>query len=123
MAKKKNVEMYDRALKLYRQTLTTEEKQKEFADLTEDKQKVKVDGWRNRNKAIIVGDLLNDINKLNKDELNKLKENLQTYLTKIDDAVKNLKVKEIDVKKKEKETLMKRVEQIDNDIAKMESEI
>lgn len=96
MAKKKNLEMYDRALRLYSlYTLTTEEKQKEFAELTDEKQKVRVDGWKSRNKAIIVGDMLNDINKLNYSDLTTLKYDLENYLKELDKAFDNVKDKEI----------------------------
>ena len=70
MAKKKNVEMYDRALRLYRlNELTTEEKRKEFDALTETQRNGKVDRWKRENKHIIVYDMLVDFEKLNEIEL------------------------------------------------------
>lgn len=106
MAKTKNVEMYERALKLYRlNVLTTVEKRKEFDDLDESAQVKKVNGFKQRNKALFVCDTLNRINKLNHNELTKLKDDLENYLKKIEDAFSNIKDKEIKKLEEEKENL------------------
>ena len=106
MAKTKNVEMYERALKLYRlNVLTTEEKRKEFDDLNESAQEKKVNGFKQRNKALFLCDSLNKLDKLNRDELTKLKLDLENYLKKIDDAFRNINDKEIKKLEEEKENL------------------
>lgn len=121
MARKKNLDVYNRVLKLYSvYVLTDDAKKAEFESLTEDEKQKKVNGWKARNKAIILGDLLSKIDSLNYGELCKLKEDLTEYINEVDNAIANISKKEIENKEKEKEQLTKeynrQIEKINKEI-------
>lgn len=106
MARKKNLDVYNRVLKLYSVfVLTDDTKKAEFESLTEDEKQKKVSGWKARNKPIIVGDLLSKTDSLNYAELSKLKDDLTEYINEVDNAITNISQKEIENKEKEKEQL------------------
>ena len=121
MARKKNLDVYNRVLKLYSvYVLTDDEKKAEFESLTEDEKQKKVNGWKARNKAIILGDLLSKTDILNYGELSKLKDDLTEYINKVDYAIAHISHKEINDKNKEKEQLTmeynKKIEKLNKEI-------
>ena len=121
MARKKNLDVYNRVLKLYSvYVLTDDEKKAEFESLTENEKQKKVNGWKARNKAIILGDLLSKTDILNYAELSKLKEDLTEYINQVNEAISNISKKEIENKEKEKEQLTKeynkQIEKINKEI-------
>ena len=121
MARKKNLDVYNRVLKLYSvYVLTDDAKKAEFESLTEDEKQKKVNGWKVRNKPIIVGDLLSKTDSLNYAELSKLKDDLTEYINKVNYAIANISHKEINDKNKEKEQLKK---EYNKQIEKLNKEI
>ena len=121
MARKKNLDVYNRVFKLYSvYVLTDDEKKAEFESLTEDEKQKKVNGWKVRNKPIIVGDLLSKTDILNYGELCKLKEDLTEYINKVNYAIANISRKEINDKNKEKAQLKK---EYNKQIEKLNKEI
>lgn len=121
MARKRNENAFNQTFKLYSLfVLTTEEKRKEFEELTEDKQNKKVSAWRVRNPQYFVAEQLKNISTLNPAELKQLKENLNGYIQQIEEEEKNVIDKEIKSKEKEKEMLQmeldKRIEKINKEI-------
>jgi len=126
MARKKNLNAYNRVLKLYSvYVLTDDEKKAEFESLTENEKQKKVNGWKVRNKPIIVGDLLSKTDSLNYGELCKLKEDLTEYINEVDNAIANISQKEIENKEKEKEQLTKefnrQIEKLNKEIEEIKS--
>lgn len=126
MARKKNLDVYNRVLKLYSvYVLTDDEKKAEFESLTEDKKQKKVNGWKVRNKPIIVGYLLSKTDSLNYGELSKLKEDLTEYINQVNKAISNINQKEIENKEKEKEQLTKefnkQIEKLNKEIEEIKS--
>lgn len=126
MARKKNLDVYNRVLKLYSvYVLTDETKKAEFASLTEDEKQKKVNGWKVRNKPIILGDLLSKTDSLNYGELCKLKEDLTEYINEVNKAITNISKKEIENKEKEKEQLTKeynkQIEKLNKEIEEIKS--
>lgn len=121
MARKKNLDVYNRVFKLYSvYVLTDDEKKAEFESLTQDEKQKKVNGWKVRNKPIIVGDLLSKTDILNYGELCKLKEDLTEYINKVNYAIANISRKEINDKNKEKAQLKK---EYNKQIEKLNKEI
>ena len=121
MARKKNLDVYNRVFKLYSvYVLTDDEKKAEFESLTENEKQKKVNGWKVRNKPIIVGDLLSKTDILNYGELCKLKEDLTEYINKVNYAIANISRKEINDKNKEKAQLKK---EYNKQIEKLNKEI
>ncbi len=121
MARKKNLDVYNRVFRLYSvYVLTDDEKKAEFESLTEDEKQKKVNGWKARNKAIILGDLLSKTDILNYGELSKLKDDLTEYIKKVDYAIAHISHKEINDKNKEKEQLTmeynKKIEKLNKEI-------
>ncbi len=126
MARKKNLDVYNRVLKLYSVfVLTDDEKKAEFESLTEDEKQKKVNGWKVRNKPIIVGDLLSKTDSLNYAELSKLREDLTEYINEVNKAISNISQKEIENKEKEKEQLTKeynkQIEKLNKEIEEIKS--
>lgn len=122
MARKKNLNVYNRVFKLYSvYVLTDDTKKAEFESLTDDEKQKKVNGWKVRNKPIIVGDLLSKTDSLNYGELFKLKDDLTEYINKVNYAIANISSKEIENKNKEKEQLTKeynkQIEKLDKEIS------
>ncbi|MDY6438380.1 MAG: hypothetical protein SPK85_04605 [Prevotella sp.] len=121
MARKKNLDVYNRVFKLYSvYVLTDDEKKAEFESLSNDDKQKKVSGWKARNKPIIVGDLLSKTDSLNYAELSKLKEDLTEYINEVNKAISNISQKEIENKEKEKEQLKteynKKIEKLNKEI-------
>lgn len=74
MARRKNLNEYERALNLYTIfVLKTDDKIKEFEALKESEKVSRVNGFKQRNNALIVGDMLKDLKNLSREELNKLR--------------------------------------------------
>jgi len=105
MARRKNNEIYKRALELYTlDVLTTEDTRKDFDALSESEREKKVNGYKQRNKALFVGVRLENLQNFNGTELNKLKKDLQNYLKEIDDAIEiynNREIKDLENQIKE----------------------
>lgn len=105
MERRKNNEIYKRALELYTlDVLTTEDTRKDFDALSESEREKKVNGYKQRNKALFVGVRLENLQNFNGTELNKLKKDLQNYLKEIDDAIEiynNREIKDLENQIKE----------------------
>ena len=96
MARRKNIEINKRALEFYTlDVLTTESERQKFNELDENAKEKKVNGYKQRNKALFVGVRLENLQNLKGTELNKLKQDLQNYLKEIDDAIKIYNEREI----------------------------
>lgn len=121
MAKRKNLNEYERALKLYTIfVLNTDEKRKEFEALKESEKESRVNGYRQRNQAVIVGDMLKDLKNLSREELRKLRGHLNNYLKEVDNAEKNINEREIERLEKQKAELKK---QHENELKKIDAQI
>lgn len=121
MARRKNVEINKRALELYTlDVLTTESERQKFNELDESAKEKKVNGYKQRNKALFVGVRLENLQNLKGTELNKLKQDLQNYLKEIDDAIKDFNEREI----KEIENQIAELQKAhDNEIKKLNKKI
>lgn len=96
MAKRKNLNEYERALKLYTIfVLNTDEKRKEFEALKESEKESRVNGFKQRRKGLFVGYTLDNLHTLCREELNKLRGHLNKYLKEIEIAEKNINEREI----------------------------
>lgn len=128
MARRKNLNEYERALKLYTIfVLNTDEKRKEFEALKESEKESRVNGYRQRNQAVIVGDMLKNLDTLNSEELSKLRGDLNKYLKAINEAEKNISLREIEKIEVRKEDLTKRYNKdmsyLDSQIEKLREKI
>lgn len=124
MARTKNLNEYERALKLYTIfVLKTDEKRKEFDALKESEKVSRVNGFKQRNNALIVGEMLKDLKNLSCEELNKLRGDLNKYLKAINEAEKNISLGEIKALEMQKAELKKQhekeLEKIDAQIEKL----
>lgn len=96
MARRKNNEIYKRALELYTlDVLTTEDTRKDFDALSESEREKKVNGYKQRNKALFVGVRLQNLQNFNGTELNKLKKDLQDYIIEVNNAIEIYNNREI----------------------------
>lgn len=126
MARKRNENAFNQTFELYsKYVLTTDEKKKEFEELTEDKQSKKVSGWRTRNKHLFIADQLKNISILDPTELKQLKEVLNGYISQIEEEEQNVIIKQIKSKEKEKvmlqKELNKRLEKINKEIEDLQA--
>lgn len=100
MARRKNNEIYKRALEFYTlDVLTTESERQKFNELDESAKEKKVNGYKQRNKALFVGVRLENLQNLNGTELSKLKQDLQDYIIEVNNAIEifnNREIKEIE---------------------------
>lgn len=124
MARRKNLNEYERALNLYTIfVLKTDDKIKEFEALKESEKVSRVNGFKQRNNALIVGDMLKDLKNLSREELSKLRGHLNNYLKEIDNAEKNINERDIERLEKQKTELTKQhekeLEKIDAQIEKL----
>lgn len=121
MAKRKNLNEYERAVKLYTIfVLNTDEKRKEFEALKESEKESRVNGYRQRNQAVIVGDMLKVLKNLSREELSKLRGHLNNYLKEVDNAEKNINERQIERLEKQKAELKK---QHENELKKIDAQI
>ena len=96
MARRKNVEINKRALEFYTlDVLTSDDLRKEFDKLDENAKEKKVNGYKQRNKALFVGVRLENLQNLNGTELNKLKQDLQDYIIEVNNAIEIFNEREI----------------------------
>lgn len=96
MARRKNNEIYKRALEFYTlDVLTTESERQKFNELDESAKEKKVNGYKQRNKALFVGVRLENLQNLNGTELNKLKKDLQDYIIEVNNEIKIYNEREI----------------------------
>lgn len=121
MAKRKNLNEYERAVKLYTIfVLKTDEKRKEFEAMKESEKESRVNSYRQRNQAVIVGDMLKDLKNLSREELRKLRGHLNNYLKEVDNAEKNINERQIERLEKQKAELKK---QHENELKKIDAQI
>lgn len=121
MARKRNENAFNQTFELYSHyVLTTDEKRKEFEELTEEKKTKKVSAWRTRNKHLFIAQQLKNISILNPAEFKQLKETLNGYIQQIEEEEKHIIDKEIKSKEKEKQNLQK---ELNRKIEKINKEI
>lgn len=121
MARRKNNEIYKRALEFYTlDVLTTESERQKFNELDESAKEKKVNGYKQRNKALFVGVRLENLQNLNGTELSKLKQDLQDYIIEVNNAIEiynNREIKEIENKKEQlKKEYKREIEKLDKKI-------
>lgn len=121
MAKRKNLNEYERAINLYTFfVLRTDDKIKEFEALKESEKVSRVNGFKQRRKGLFVGYTLDNLHTLCREELSKLRGHLNNYLKEIDNAEKNINEREIERLEKQKEHLRK---QHENELKKIDAQI
>ena len=128
MARRKKLNEYERALNLYTIfVLKTDDKIKEFEALKESEKVSRVNGFKQRRKGLFVGYTLDNLHTLNSEELSKLRGDLNKYLKAINEAEKNISLREIEKIEVRKEDLTKRYNKdmsyLDSQIEKLREKI
>lgn len=121
MAKRKNLNEYERAVNLYTIfVLNTDDKIKEFEALKESEKVSRVNGFKQRRKGLFVGYTLDNLHTLCREELSKLRADFNKYLKEIEIAEKNINEREIERLEKQKAELKK---QHENELKKIDAQI